>query len=105
MPSSEPKIRVCLLWHMHQPYYKDLVTGVYRLPWTRMHALKDYYGMVALLKEFPQVHATFNLVPSLLVQLQEYASGTADDPIQRVAYTPVDELRLADRLLALNSLF
>jgi len=29
----------------------------------RMHALKDYYGMVKLLDEFPGVHQTFNLVP------------------------------------------
>jgi len=42
--------------HQHQPFYKDLVTGQYRLPWTRLHALKDYYGMVKLLDEFPQVH-------------------------------------------------
>ena len=42
---SMPKIYLCFLWHMHQPFYKDLVSGEYRLPWTRMHALKDYYGM------------------------------------------------------------
>jgi len=53
-------IRLIFLWHMHQPFYKDLVTGEYRLPWVRMHALKDYYGMVALLKEFPGVKVTFN---------------------------------------------
>ena len=38
---------------MHQPFYKDLVTGEYRLPWTRFHALKDYYGMVKVLQDFP----------------------------------------------------
>ena len=38
-----PAIRLLFLWHMHQPYYKDLVTGEYRLPWVRLHALKDYY--------------------------------------------------------------
>jgi len=43
------KVRVVILWHQHQPFYKDLVTGQYRLPWTRLHALKDYYGMVKLL--------------------------------------------------------
>ena len=47
-------IRLVFLWHMHQPYYKDLVTGQYRLPWVRLHALKDYYGMVKLLDEFPE---------------------------------------------------
>ena len=58
------QLRVVVLWHQHQPFYKDLVTGQYRLPWTRLHGLKDYYGMVKLLDEFPQVHQTFNLVPS-----------------------------------------
>src|SRR5690349_9170388 len=56
-----------LLWHMHQPFYKDLAEGVYTMPWTRLHALKDYYGMVAMLREFPGVHVTFNMVPSLVM--------------------------------------
>ena len=47
--------RVALLWHMHQPYYEDLVTREHVLPWVRLHALKDYCGMVALLEEFPGV--------------------------------------------------
>jgi len=48
---------------MHQPFYKDLDSGEYKLPWTRMHALKDYYGMVHILEEFPEIHQTFNLGP------------------------------------------
>ena len=78
-----PAIHLLFLWHMHQPYYKDLVTGEYRLPWVRLHALKDYYGMVKLLDEFPGLHQTFNLVPSLITQLQEYVNGTAQDPFLR----------------------
>ena len=70
---------------MHQPFYKDLVSGEYKLPWTRLHALKDYYGMVKVLEAFPQVHQTFNLVPSMLVQLDEYARGVAVDPFLRCA--------------------
>ena len=46
-------IYLCFVWHMHQPFYKDLISGEYHLPWTRMHALKDYYGMVKVLDEFP----------------------------------------------------
>ena len=80
-----PVLRVVILWHQHQPFYKDLVTGAYRLPWVRLHALKDYYGMVKLLDEFPEVHQTFNLVPSLTAQIQDYAGGTAQDPFFRVA--------------------
>ena len=83
-----PHIYVCFLWHMHQPFYKDLVSGEYKLPWTRMHALKDYYGMVKVLEDFPDVHQTFNLVPSMLVQIEEYASGPAVDPFLRAALKP-----------------
>jgi len=88
--------RVALLWHMHQPFYQDLVTGEHILPWVRMHALKDYYGMVALLREFPRVKATFNLVPSLLVQLEAFADDRAQDRTLAVSLTPADRLTPAD---------
>jgi alpha-amylase/alpha-mannosidase (GH57 family) len=98
-------VRVVILWHQHQPFYKDLVTGQYRLPWTRLHALKDYYGMVKLLDEFPQVHQTFNLVPSLVTQIQDYVSGEAQDPFLQVASKPAKDLTEQERRFALQYLF
>ncbi len=98
-------LRVLFLWHMHQPFYKDLVTGEYRLPWVRLHALKDYFGMVKLLDEFPRVHQNFNLVPSLMAQIEEYASGTARDPFLDVAAKPARDLTPDDRRFALQYLF
>ena len=80
--------RVAILWHMHQPYYEDLVTQEHVLPWVRLHALKDYFGMVALLKEFPEVRVTFNLVPSLLVQVEAFAGGRAHDQYLKVGLKP-----------------
>src|SRR5436305_2280298 len=100
-----PVLRVVVLWHQHQPYYKDLVTGEYRLPWVRLHALKDYYGMVKLLEEFPEVHQTFNLVPSLIAQIQDYAEGTALDPFLRVAARSAADLTRDERRFALQYLF
>ena len=100
-----PALRVIFLWHQHQPFYKDLVTGEYRLPWVRLHALKDYYGMVKLLDEFPNVHQNFNLVPSLITQIQDYVAGTAQDPFFNVAAKPATELTQAERLFALQYLF
>jgi len=100
-----PALRVIFLWHQHQPFYKDLVTGEYRLPWTRLHALKDYFGMVKLLEEFPNVHQTFNLVPSLMHQIQDYASGNAQEPFLRVAAKPAGELTDGERKFALQYLF
>src|ERR1700748_1839651 len=100
-----PVLRIVLLWHQHQPYYKNLVTGEYRLPWVRLHALKDYYGMVKLLDEFPQVHQTFNLVPSLITQIQDYVTGTAQDPFLQVAAKPTQDLTPEDRRFVLQYLF
>src|SRR6266550_1540477 len=100
-----PVLRVIILWHQHQPFYKDLVSGEYRLPWVRLHALKDYYGMVKLLDEFPNVHQTFNLVPSLIAQIQDYASGSADDPFLQVAAKPAKDLTPEERRFTLQYLF
>src|SRR5258707_4150177 len=100
-----PAIRILFLWQMHQPFYKDLVTGEYRLPWVRLHGLKDYYGMVKLLDEFPALHQTFNLVPSLITQLQEYVAGTARDPFLEAASRPAADMELGERLFALQYLF
>ena len=100
-----PQIHLCFLWHMHQPFYKDLVSGEYKLPWTRMHALKDYYGMVRILEEFPKVRQTFNLVPSMMAQVAEYASGEAVDPFLQAALKPAEELSDAERTFILRNSF
>ncbi len=100
-----PKINLCFLWHMHQPFYKDLASGEYRLPWTRLHALKDYYGMVKILDDFPIIHQTFNLVPSLLLQIEEYASGNAFDPFLTLALKPAEQLTPAETEFILKYFF
>jgi alpha-amylase/alpha-mannosidase (GH57 family) len=94
---STRQIYVMLLWHMHQPFYKDLAEGVYTMPWVRLHALKDYYGMVAMLKEFPEFHATINLVPSLVSQLQEYARDEVREQAFELAFKPAAQLTSAER--------
>ncbi|HXZ19953.1 MAG TPA: glycoside hydrolase family 57 protein [Candidatus Acidoferrales bacterium] len=85
-------IHLVILWHMHQPQYRDPVSGRYLLPWTRLHGLKDYFGMVKMLEEFPRVHATFNLVPALGQQLEEYASGKFQEVWLDAAMAPADAL-------------
>jgi len=99
------RIYLCFLWHMHQPFYKDLASGEYKLPWTRLHALKDYCGMVEILKEFPTVKQTFNLVPSMMVQVEEYARGEARDPYLELALKPADALTGAEQLFLLQQFF
>src|ERR1700731_378373 len=99
------RIHLCFVWHQHQPFYKNLATGEYRLPWTRMHALKDYYGMVRILEEFPKIRQTFNLVPSMMAQVAEYASGEAVDPFLQAALRPAESLTEQDRVFLLRNSF
>lgn len=77
--SESPVLWVAFLWHMHQPYYKDVKTNQYQMPWVRLHGLKDYFDMVAILDDYPSIHQTFNLVPSLIEQIQDYASNPVYD--------------------------
>jgi alpha-amylase/alpha-mannosidase (GH57 family) len=91
------RVNLVVLWHMHQPQYRDPESGRYVLPWTRLHALKDYWGMVQMLAEFPNFHATFNVVPSLGMQLEEYASGNFNEPWFALAFKNADELTREDK--------
>jgi len=97
-------LKVAILWHQHQPLYRSPRTGRYALPWVRLHALKDYYDMAALAAEFPRLRLTFNLVPSLLDQIDDYVSGTAIDPVIELSRRRAADLDEADRL-AMMSLF
>jgi alpha-amylase/alpha-mannosidase (GH57 family) len=90
---------------MHQPQYRDPATCRYLLPWTRLHALKDYWGMVKILEEFPGVHATFNFVPLLAEQIEEYASGQFHEPWFDIAFTPAEKLRPEEKREALERAF
>ena len=64
---SKP-LHLAIIWHQHQPrYFKDPDTGEYLEPWVRIHGIKDYYDMVAILKDYPGMKFTVNLTPVLLM--------------------------------------
>ncbi|MCW5574015.1 MAG: glycoside hydrolase, partial [Steroidobacteraceae bacterium] len=67
------RLPVVLLWHMHQPDYRDALTGESVQPWTALHALKDYSDMAAHLEANPQARAVVNFTPVLLEQLEDLA--------------------------------
>jgi len=71
--SADSRLKVVLCWHMHQPNYFDPSTNEYILPWTYLHAIKDYVDMAAHLEEVPQAKAVVNFAPILLEQLDDYA--------------------------------
>ena len=75
------------------------------MPWVRLHGTKDYYDMVAILDEFPTIKQTFNLVPSLLEQIEEYSRGEAIDDHLELSRKKVSELADADKAEMLANFF
>ncbi len=98
-------IPLALLWHQHQPYYKDLASGEMILPWVRLHGIKDYYGMARLLSEFPGARCTINLVPSKLSPLIDYVEKGASDPFLRRTVIDADALSSEDACFVLDHFF
>jgi alpha-amylase/alpha-mannosidase (GH57 family) len=78
MDSGDARLPVVLLWHMHQPQYRDALTGQYVLPWTYLHAIKDYTDMAAHLETHPAGRAVVSFSPVLIEQIQEIARGIAE---------------------------
>lgn len=81
-----------LVWHMHQPYYADDESGMIEMPWVYLHALKDYSEMLWYMRPYPQVKATFNLSPSLLVQLERYGDMHVNDRLLNLIRSKSDTL-------------
>ena len=88
-------IKIALLWHYHQPYYKK--DDEFLLPWVRLHGVKDYWDIPELFHEFPKIKQTINLVPSLSKQIEEYVSGKTKDKVQRLTEIKAKELNLNDK--------
>ena len=104
-------LNLALIWHQHQPLYRDAETEVYKLPWVRVHAVQEYYDSPAITNEFPEINVTYNLVPSLIEQIKDYARidaresekggvyefiGAADTHL-KLALTPPEELSGAEK--------
>lgn len=102
-PMSAQPLRLAILWHQHQPYYK--VDNGYLLPWARLHATKDYYDMAALLDEYPRIRQTINVVPSLLDQLIDYSANNAGDAVLDLTLRHAAMLTPADQVTLLRSFF
>ncbi len=101
---------VAFIWHQHQPLYKSREAtnsqyGQYRLPWARLHGTKDYLDLALILEKYPNLHQTFNLVPSLILQLEDYINGTAMDPYLAMMLTAEDQLTPDEKQYVLQHFF
>lgn len=102
---AKKKLYLAFMWHMHQPYYKDDISGEYKMPWVFLHAIKDYYELVRYIEKFSSIKATFNVVPSLLEQLREYESGFVNDSLLSLIKKHVSVLTVEEKKKLSTMLF
>ena len=98
-------IYLSFVWHMHQPYYKNLYTGEYLLPWVLLHGTKDYFDMPYILKEFSGIKQNYNLAPSLLIQLQDYDEPNIKDRCLDISKKPANDLTDSEKIYLLMNFF
>jgi alpha-amylase/alpha-mannosidase (GH57 family) len=98
-------VRAVFLWHLHQPEYRDPLTGKPVLPWVRLHATRAYTDMAAALEKHPSVQVVANFAPSLLLQLEAFASGASVDRDEEIARKPASALSTAERAHVIKESF
>ncbi|AFJ02164.1 Amylopullulanase [Methylophaga frappieri] len=100
------KLKVVLCWHMHQPQYSEPMGGIYQLPWTYLHAIKDYVDMAWHLENIPEARAVVNFAPTLLEQIDDYdqqlkgrfkGTGQLKDPLLIALDSPVQPVQADER--------
>jgi alpha-amylase/alpha-mannosidase (GH57 family) len=96
-------IKLCLLWHQHQPYYR--AGNEFRMPWAWLHATKDYLEMAEHFERHPQMRGTINLVPSLVKQIEEYVTGDAHDRVLDLMSKDAETLWHGDQVFMLDNFF
>ncbi len=109
---KKSKLKVVLCWHMHQPNYQDPMTGMYQLPWTYLHVIKDYVDMASHLENVPGAKAVVNFAPTLLEQIADYDAqlkarfsgvGQLKDPLLIALDTPTHSVRTEDRISLISA--
>jgi len=104
--TERKKLKIIFQWHMHQPFYKDALSGEYTMPWTRLHISKDYTDMAWHLQRHPEVKGVINFVPSLLKQIEEYQDFSAvNERHLQLTQKPAESLSDDEKMFLLQEFF
>ena len=96
------KLSLAIYWHMHQPVYE--IEGTYLMPWSRLHAVKDYLDMILFLEKYPKLKLNCDIVPALLDTLIDYSNG-ADDIHSELTVSDVANMSAEEKSFVLLNFF
>ena len=98
------KLNIAFIWHFHQPNYQQNYESEFLLPWTRLHASKDYLDMLKKIDNFKNLKLNFDFSPVLLSSLQKYTQGLQDTHL-KLLLKDVEDLTNEDKIFILNNYF
>ena len=102
---NEP-LNVAIFMHFHQPMYADPDDIIHTQPWVRLHAAREYFEMGSLLKDYPEIKATFSLSPCLVEQIEMYTNGEGyEDYLLRLMRLRTNEMKLEEKKFILSNIF
>lgn len=102
---TSKKLSIAFYWHMHQPVYQLTPDSDYIMPWTRLHAVKDYLDMLTIIKNYKNIKLNFNIVPILIDSFIRYGELGYHDLHSRLTVKPVEELTDEDKNFIINNFF
>ena len=105
MVGNTKKLSIAFYWHMHQPVYQLTPDSDYIMPWTRLHAVKDYLDMLTIIKDYKNIKLNFNIVPILIDSFIRYGEKGYHDIHSRISVKPVEELTDEDKNFIINNFF
>ena len=91
---------------MHQPQYSEPLGGMYQLPWTYLHAIKDYVDMAWHIENIPNAKVVVNFSPILIEQIADYdeqlksrfkGTGRLKDPLLIALDSPIQPVHIEER--------
>ena len=95
-------LSLAIYWHMHQPVYE--IEDTYLMPWSRLHAVKDYLDMVLHLEKFPKLKLNLDIVPALIDTLIDYSNG-ANDIHSELTVADVETMTSEEKSFVVNNFF
>lgn len=102
---NSKKLSIAFYWHMHQPVYQLTQDSDYIMPWTRLHAVKDYLDMLTIINNYNNIKLNFNIVPILIDSFIRYGEKGFHDIHSRISVKPVEDLTDEDKNFIINNFF
>jgi len=101
-------LQLAIVWHHHQPLYRPILTtgpGSLRMPWVRLHAIRDYFSMAHMVALHPELRLTVNFSPCLLMQIEDQVERGATDVAWELTRCRAEDLDDDQREAILTTFF